>query len=206
MLLWLARWLRMGAGLSRRVTNGVLWGRDEIASDWESETVSSAWGLDPSGQWSDVMPSSEWSKADVASEWATDDEAPLWGRDDLGATWTEDAAMPVIKDLTIYPGEDVEIPYTPRDSPATDITGWTIKMYVRRQARTGSVLFTADGVITTAASGLFKMPLSQAQTLRLPGDYCYDVWRIDAGFNRLLATGKLTLGEVARFASELSSS
>ncbi len=205
MLLWLARWLGMGAGLSRRVAPGVLWGRDEIASDWQRETVSSGWGLDPSGQWSADMQASDWSEADVVSEWATDDEASLWGREGLESLWWEDG-MPVVKDLTVYPGEDVEIPYTPRDTPVTDITGWTIKMYVRRQARTGSVLFSADGVVTDGPAGLFKVPLAQSQTLRLPGDYCYDVWRTDSGFNRLLATGKLVLGEVARYASELSSS
>lgn len=206
MLLWLARWLRMGAGRAVRVLGGSLWGRDGTASSWDAETVSSMWAEDaPAASWRADMPGTEWSADADRPEWGREDAGSPWGRDAVLSQWG-DGGMPVVKDLTIYPGEDVDIPLTPRDSPATDITGWTIAMYVRRTQRTGNVVFSAAGVITSAAAGLFKIPLSQAQTLRLPGDYWYDIWRTDAGFNRILVTGKLKFGESARFSSEYPAS
>jgi hypothetical protein len=106
--------------------------------------------------------------------------------------------MPVVKDLTCYPGEDLPIDYSPRDAPV-DITGWTIVLFVRREFLTGSVLWTETAVITTAASGLFRVSLQHANTLRRPATYYYDVWRTDTGNNRCLAIGKLEMPNVARF-------
>lgn len=75
-------------------------------------------------------------------------------------------------------------------TPATDITGWTFQINVRRAGVV--VLQSTTFVITDAANGVVSFTLTSAQTGAMsPGDYDYDVWRIDAGNEKRLCWGTM---------------
>jgi hypothetical protein len=99
--------------------------------------------------------------------------------------------MATLKDLTpFYRGETILLTYTM--SPLTDITGWTLRLYVKAALSDTAVLLTVNGAITSAVAGTFSVTLTAAQTAALAtGIYSYDVWRIDAGQECALAVGKM---------------
>lgn len=97
--------------------------------------------------------------------------------------------------ISIYRGEDVPIDFTAytTDGGATaeDITGWTLEFTVSDvRNSTAAKLITKACSITVAASGTFRASLTDTETDNLqPGTYAWDVWRTDAGFERLLGEG-----------------
>jgi hypothetical protein len=98
-------------------------------------------------------------------------------------------------EIAIYRGEDVVLPFTM--SPVEDITGWTLLMSV---SGGGAVLFTKAGAVISGAAGTFSVSLTDAETELLAASdvYDYDVWRTDAGAERVLARGTLRVLSVVR--------
>lgn len=74
-----------------------------------------------------------------------------------------------------------------------NITGWTIIVTVRR--RNGSLLFPAKtAAITNGPLGQYSWSVARADTVSLaPIDCGVDIWRTDAGAERQLAIGTLSL-------------
>jgi len=96
--------------------------------------------------------------------------------------------------ITIYKGEDLDLDFTM--DPVEDITGWGIELNVKGAS---GVLITKTGVIVSGAAGTFQFPLvdTDSDSLRI-GIYLYDVWRTDAGAERVLAVGDFAVEDVAR--------
>jgi hypothetical protein len=101
--------------------------------------------------------------------------------------------MAILNDLgTIYKGEDVSLNFTM--SPVVNITGWTITFTVRKESLTGSVILTSDGTVVSGPSGTFSVPIAAAQTSGVkPGEYAWDVWRVDVDSAALIAYGDITI-------------
>lgn len=79
--------------------------------------------------------------------------------------------------------------------PATDITGWSLKLNVRNKdgdSLIASITFTVE----SAGLGIASFPLSSSDTGTTLGiaDFDYDIWRIDAGFEKRLVYGELSVG------------
>ena len=98
--------------------------------------------------------------------------------------------------ISIFRGEDVDLNFTM--VPVVDITGWTIEFTVATRLGTPTKYITgAVGIVTNGTDGLFTVSLTNAQT-QTPGLYFYDVWRMDDGFHRLLATGRFYIQDEVR--------
>jgi hypothetical protein len=98
-------------------------------------------------------------------------------------------------EIAIYRGEDVTLPFTM--DPVENITGWTLLMSV---SLASGVVFTQAGAVVSGPAGTFTVALTDTQTeLLLASEvYDYDVWRTDAGAERVLARGTLRVLSVAR--------
>jgi hypothetical protein len=95
--------------------------------------------------------------------------------------------------IDIYRGEDVLLPFVLEDE---NITGWALLLSVNYR---GEVLFTKDGTVTAAEDGEFSFLIDAGDTLEIEARaYQYDVWRTDAGSERMLAIGAFTVAERAR--------
>jgi len=100
--------------------------------------------------------------------------------------------------IAIYRGETIKVTWTLE--PLTDITGWTFLMTVSKQANSSAKVFQATPTVVSGAAGTFAVDLLSATTALLPpGAYYWDVWRNDAGQERLLAFGVLSVAANARF-------
>lgn len=86
--------------------------------------------------------------------------------------------------IEIYKGEDVVLPFTM--DPVADVTGWTVVLTVKGEGFTISKTAT----VTDGPGGEFEFTLTDDDTDLLPtGQYRYDVWRTDAGAERVIAIG-----------------
>lgn len=69
------------------------------------------------------------------------------------------------------------------DGTAVDITGWTANMTIKKlasQATPDLELTVGSGIVlTTPASGIFNVNLTDDQTAALSGSYVYDLHLID---------------------------
>lgn len=102
--------------------------------------------------------------------------------------------MPKTDAITIYRGEDVDLPFTM--DPVENITGWTIVLSIKSAAQ---VVITKTATITSGASGTFVFALLHADSDDLdPGAYHYDVWRTDTASERVLAIGNFYIADVVR--------
>lgn len=95
-------------------------------------------------------------------------------------------------------GEDFQINWTIQtsktDTTAVNISGWTLGLYIKRQASDADpVAVTATSSVVTAGSGLAKSVLAAADTLTLDGDYEYSFWRTDSGAATCLSTGSFSV-------------
>ena len=91
--------------------------------------------------------------------------------------------MPGTDTVTVYIGEDVEIPFA--HSTGEDITSWTIEYHVK-----GVAGFKTTATIVDGPAGDYKFSVTDAKTELLnPGRYSYAVWRVDDGNERPLADG-----------------
>lgn len=101
--------------------------------------------------------------------------------------------MPATDTVTVYRGEDAVLEFTM--DPAADITGWTL-LFTARQAGDS---FTKTPSITDDNNGVMEVALSRDDTVDMkPGNYHYDLWRIDDGNQYPLASGALTIQRTAR--------
>ena len=102
--------------------------------------------------------------------------------------------MATLQNLTLFRGEDLTLTFTM--DPAQAITGWALAFYVRARPEYGAApLVTrttaAGGVtITDGPGGVFSVTVPAATTLALPiSRYRFDVWRVDSGYETVLAYG-----------------
>lgn len=94
--------------------------------------------------------------------------------------------------IEMFQGEDRKTEFTV--APVEDITGWTISMSIGL-----STEVTKAGAIEDAAAGKYSITIDRADTLtEAAGDYDYEVWRTDAGENRVLAQGEILLKDAVR--------
>lgn len=106
------------------------------------------------------------------------------------------------QDFTLFRGEDVELVVLLDD--ATDITDWTIALYIRASTESGASALvtrsTSNGGITLTdpEAGEFTVSLPAATTVTLPvTTYRFDLWRLDSGYEVMLAYGNVAvLGQV----------
>jgi hypothetical protein len=92
--------------------------------------------------------------------------------------------------IPFFVGEDLTLNFTL--VPLTDITGWTFQSTVKNKLG-GTTQFSPTVSITDAGRGKFQAVWPRASTSALaPGDYVWDVRRIDSGFNTVLAHGEAT--------------
>lgn len=79
-------------------------------------------------------------------------------------------------------------------TPPTNITGWTLQLNIRTEDGTIVLQMTPPSTIDDVVNGIFGFILTSAQAGGMQvGDYKYDVWRIDAGFEKRLTWGTLTV-------------
>lgn len=110
--------------------------------------------------------------------------------------------MATLQNLTLFRGEDVLLEFTM--DPEQAIAGWALAFYLRARPEYGDdplvTRTTAAGgiVISDGAGGVFQVTIPAATTLALPiARYRYDVWRIDSGYETVLAYGAAdVLGQV----------
>jgi len=99
--------------------------------------------------------------------------------------------------IELYKGEAKTLRLTA--TTATAIGGWTIVFTVRPYFNSPILTFTKSGsaiAITDANNGVFTVAVTAADTTLTPGEYAWDAWRTDAGFETLVALGQLNiLGE-----------
>lgn len=100
--------------------------------------------------------------------------------------------MATTNNITCFKGEAVVFTFTM--SPTTDITGWHISFTLKANAPDSVTLLTVAGVITApAASGIFTISMTHAQTNIAVGAYAYDVQRTDSGSEAVLSIGHLNI-------------
>lgn len=81
-------------------------------------------------------------------------------------------------------------------SPATNISGQNFQLNVRDRNKAVLIASTVFS-ITDSVNGVFTMPLATSQTGTTLGigDFDYDIWRTDAGFEKRLVYGELLVGD-----------
>jgi hypothetical protein len=102
--------------------------------------------------------------------------------------------------LKAYKGEDYVLAGTHKVSSSgavQDITGWTIKLTLRRQpSSTGTPLLQVTGTVVSGTAGAYTVPLTSAQLDALdPGDYAADLWRTNSGAQTEMGIGVFTLAQ-----------
>lgn len=149
--------------------------------------MADAWGGSWGQSWGD-----SWSGAGVAAPpgrvldalWTPPSYNALWTGESHAALWSDD--LVIRTDFNVLKGEAPTFRFTA--SPAVDITGRTIVMYVSRdgeqRGQAANVpLVTVNGAIVTAATGIFTTTLTSDQTKTTlgVGRWRYDVWFTDTG-------------------------
>ena len=104
--------------------------------------------------------------------------------------------MPVIQTITVWRGEDITLDFTM--VPARDITGWVISLTIAKNFNNPNKLIQVTATVTNGPLGTFSVILTSAQLDIEPGNYVYDVFRINPGFNRILSAGQFELKADAR--------
>ncbi len=104
--------------------------------------------------------------------------------------------MPKVQSITVYRGEDITIPWTM--SPKKDITGWVISLTVANGYNNPNKLFQVTAFATNAPNGKFSTILTSAQLDIEPGNYVYDLFRVDPGNLRILSVGEFIIKADAR--------
>lgn len=98
--------------------------------------------------------------------------------------------------IKIHRGEDCVLVFT--TPSATTISGWSLVFNIGSLAGgTPTLTLTTAGgtvTITDASVGDFEVALTRAQTSALTSsEYRWDCWRVDSGYNKWLAGGKLVV-------------
>ena len=104
--------------------------------------------------------------------------------------------VPIEANLSLYRGADSEFTFTL--DPVVDITGWTLVFTIARDKNTTTKLFSVVCTHVDEPGGVYKavMPAADAAVLQT-GNFWYDVWRTDAGFESIQNLGRIrNLGNV----------
>lgn len=111
---------------------------------------------------------------------------------------------PADVDLFISRGDTDSIPFRLelKDGTAIDITGYTFRMSVDTVEQPGDAnrptateLFAVDATIVDAAAGRFEFPITTVESNQTPGDYFYDVERVNAGKIRTIIKAAFVIGQ-----------
>lgn len=109
----------------------------------------------------------------------------------IALTWETPAYA---TDCEFTQGEAILLTYT-RDSTTT-ILAWTITCYIKKYHDDATPVLTLTGAITVAASGIFTLSLTAAQTLALEEQsYVAQAWRTDSGSETILSNLSLNVLE-----------
>lgn len=102
--------------------------------------------------------------------------------------------MPSTETVSVYRGEDATLRFTM--SPVVDITAWTLLFTARLSS---TLAITKTPTITDGPNGIMQFALLRDDTVAVsPGNYQYDVWRIDTNNQYPLAVGIFTVVRAAR--------
>lgn len=102
--------------------------------------------------------------------------------------------MPGTDTIAVYLGEDVVLTFVM--DPVEDVTGWTLLFTAKTKA---GIEVEANAVVTDGPAGEFTVDLADTDIESLGvGRHNYDVWRTDAGSERVLAIGRFTVSAVVR--------
>lgn len=107
------------------------------------------------------------------------------------------------QNLEVFRGEDITLSgtiyTTDTGSTPEDITGWTLVLTVAEARNSTAKLLTKSGVLVTPASGTFSVTIADTELDDIPpGSYFWDLWRTDAGYERVLISGAFNLKGNAR--------
>jgi hypothetical protein len=102
----------------------------------------------------------------------------------------------VTQTLTVYRGEQAAINFTM--APVEDITGWSLKFTVAKKANSATKLISVTPVILSGPAGTFRVTLTEENLDLNPATYFFDVWRVDEGFEQVLAIGSFVVSATAR--------
>lgn len=90
--------------------------------------------------------------------------------------------------IEVYRGEQALISFTM--NPVEDITGWTLMFTVTREENKETKLIGPLSMnILVPANGTFEIELAEENTDITPGEYVFDVWRVDEAFEEVKAIG-----------------
>lgn len=95
---------------------------------------------------------------------------------------------PTVNNISVYLGGTINLVFTM--SPVTDITGWTI-VYTMRGLLVTTLVLTISATLTDPTAGVFTVPFTRAQSILLRGEYMYDIWRTNAGFETPVSVGSI---------------
>jgi hypothetical protein len=96
---------------------------------------------------------------------------------------------------TLYRGVDAIFTFTAQTPPVGGCAGWTVQLTLSFKGG----LTQVSGTITDSVVGVFTFPMLRAATLALPpGNYQFEVARIDAGLQDELANGILPIASTLR--------
>jgi len=105
--------------------------------------------------------------------------------------------MPINEAIVIYQGEDIALNFTM--TPVVNITGWTLELNIATSRANTVKIITQAGAIVSGPAGTYTVTLTDIQTDTLiPSVYAYDVWRTNAGNERILTTGDFTVKDPVR--------
>jgi hypothetical protein len=74
-----------------------------------------------------------------------------------------------------------------------DISAWTLQFTVAAALNSPTKVLEKACVVTSGPLGTFTCTLTDVETDIAPGNYYFDVWRTDAGFEELLGEGRFTI-------------
>ena len=106
-------------------------------------------------------------------------------------------------DITVYRGEDVDIPFLVRtaddDDTPLDITGRTIVFTVAEKPESTVKLLQKTCTHTDEAGGACTATIPATELLEIAGGVYYaDIWITDTGSGRMLGYGRFTVRKAAR--------
>lgn len=104
--------------------------------------------------------------------------------------------MPVVQSINVYRGEDIVLHFSM--SPKKDITGWVISFTVSNGYNNPVKLFQITAINTNGPQGKFDVNITSSQLNIEPGNYVYDLFRVDPGNNRILSVGEFIISKDVR--------
>ena len=100
--------------------------------------------------------------------------------------------------ITIYRGEAPVLNFTMAPVPVGGIAGWTLLFTVAKQRNSTTKLITVTPVLISGPLGTFRATLTPAMVDITPDTYFFDVWRMDSGYEEVIASGPFVISGDAR--------